>query len=90
MGKSFKVVEAKLGRNKAYGLAHYDDNTIEIDSRLKGRKRLEIVLHECLHLLNADMTEEEVIRQSKKICLTLWKLNYRCVDNEKGLPLQEQ
>lgn len=88
MGKSFKVIESKLGRNKAYGLAHSDDNTIEIDSRLTGRKRLEIVLHECLHLLNPNMSEEEVIRQSKKMCLTLWKLNYRSVDNAKGLPLQ--
>jgi hypothetical protein len=88
MGKSFKVVETKLGQFKAYGMAHLGEDTIELDSRLKGRKRLEIVLHECLHLLNPSMSEEEVIRQSKKMCLTLWKLNYRCVDNQKGDPLQ--
>ena len=88
MAKFFKIVERKLGRNKAWGLAHSDDNVIEIDARLKGRKKLEIVIHEALHLLNGDMEEDEVIRQSKKICLTLWQLHYRQVDNDKGQPLQ--
>lgn len=88
MAKSFKVIESKLGRNKAWGMAHADDNIIEIDTRLKGIKRLEILLHEALHLLNPDMEEDDVILQSQKICLTLWKLNYRQVDNDKGQPLQ--
>lgn len=88
MAKSFKVIESKLGHYKAHGLAHLGEDMIEIDARLTGRKRLEIVIHECLHLLNPAMSEDEVIRQSKKLCLTLWKLNYRSVDNEKGLPLQ--
>jgi hypothetical protein len=34
-----KVVRRKLGKEKADGLAHIDDNTIEIDERLKGRYR---------------------------------------------------
>jgi hypothetical protein len=88
MAKSFKVIESKLGRNKAWGMAHTDDNVIEIDARLKGRKKMEIILHEAMHLLNPQFTEEEVIRQSKKLCLTLWNLHYRQVDNDKSQPLQ--
>jgi hypothetical protein len=88
MAKSFKVIEVKLGRERAYGQAHLDENIIEIDKRLTGRKRMEIIIHEAMHLLNAEMTEEEVIRQSKAICQTLWKEHYRRVDNDKGLPLQ--
>lgn len=88
MAKSFKVIESKLGRNKAWGMAHADDNIIEIDARLKGKKRLEILIHEALHLLNPEMSEEDVILQSQKICLTLWKLNYRQVDNDQSQPLQ--
>lgn len=88
MAKSFKVIESKLGRNKAWGMAHADDNIIEIDARLKGKKRLEILIHEALHLLNPDMEEDDVILQSQKICLTLWKLNYRQVDNDQSQPLQ--
>ena len=88
MAKSFKVIESKLKRHKAYGLAHLDDNTIEIDERLEGRKKLEIIIHECLHLLNTEWEEDKVVEQSKRICVTLWKLNYRQVDNKKGDPLQ--
>lgn len=88
MAKSFKVIESKLGRNKAWGMAHTDDNVIEIDARLKGRKKMEIIIHEAMHLLNPKFTEKEVIRQSKKLCLTLWDLHYRQVDNDKSQPLQ--
>jgi hypothetical protein len=46
-----KVIHRKLGKEKAYGLAHIDSNTIEIDSRLKPKHRLEITIHEALHIL---------------------------------------
>jgi hypothetical protein len=83
-----KVVSKKLGREKAWGSANLDDNTIEIDPRLTGRKHLEILIHEAMHLMNPEWTEKEVIRQSKKLTLLLWKQEYRKVDNQKGHPLQ--
>lgn len=88
MAKSFKIREVKLGRERAWGQAHDDEQLIEIDPRLKGRKKMEVIIHEAVHLLNPEMSEEEVIRQSQKICLTLWKLHYRQVDNKLGDPLQ--
>jgi hypothetical protein len=83
-----KVVSKKLGREKAWGSALLDEKIIEIDPRLTGRKHLEILIHEALHILNPDWSEKEVIKQSKKLTHLLWKQHYRKVDNQKGLPLQ--
>lgn len=77
-----KVNHRKLGREKALGLAHLDDNLIEIDSRLIGRKRLEIYVHEALHLLNPTHSETKVLKDAAKIATVLWKQGYRMVEKE--------
>lgn len=84
-----KVIKRKLGREKAYGLAH-SDGIIEIDERLKGRKLLEILIHEALHILNPTHEEDEVVKQSKALTKLLWKEGYRLTDNELGQPLQNK
>lgn len=76
-----KVVYRKLGKEKAWGQAHIDDNTIEIDPRLTGKRKLEIIIHEALHILNPEFSETKVIEQSKKLTTLLWKEHYRQVDN---------
>ena len=58
-----KVVYRKLGKEKVYGWANSENNSIEIDERLKGKKQLEIILHEALHLLHPEL-EEDVRRRS--------------------------
>lgn len=83
-----KVIHKKLGREQAHGIAE-SDGTIYIDPRLKGRKALEIYIHECHHLLNPEHSEEETIRQSVILTKMLWSLGYRMVDNSKHLPLQD-
>jgi hypothetical protein len=75
-----KVVYRKLGKEKAWGQAHFDSNTIEIDPRLKGRKKMEILIHEAIHLLNPEMSETKVLEQGRKIANLLWKQNFRQVD----------
>jgi len=75
-----KVVHRKLGKEKADGLAHIDSNTIEIDTRLKGRYRLEITIHEALHILYPTESETAIIRQSKRLTAVLWKEGYRKID----------
>lgn len=75
-----KVVYRKLGKEKAWGQAHIDSNTIEIDPRLKGRKKMEILIHEAIHLLNPEMSETKVLEQGRKIANLLWKQNFRQVD----------
>jgi hypothetical protein len=76
-----KVVYRKLGKERAWGQAHIHDNTIEVDPRLKGKKKLEIIIHEALHILNPDFSESKVIEQSKKLTNLLWKEHFRQVDN---------
>ncbi len=83
-----KVIKRKLARQKAWGLSH-SDGVIEIDERLKGRKKLEILIHEAMHILNPEMSEDEVVRQSKALTKLLWKEGYRWIDNELGQPLQK-
>lgn len=83
-----KIIYSKLSRNKAWGIAHSDDNTIELDIRLKGKKHLEILTHEALHLLFPEMEEEEVIQKSIILTNVLWKEGYRRVDNSNSLLLQ--
>jgi len=78
-----KVIYRKLGKERAWGQAHIDEpgGLIELDSTLKGAKKLEILLHEILHILNPEWSETKVIKQSKKIKKVLWNQNYRQVDN---------
>lgn len=84
-----KIVYSKLGRDGVWGYAHYENNSIELDIRLKGKKHLEILTHEALHLLDKDMSEEEVERVSITLTNLLWKCGYRRVDDSNTIPLQD-
>lgn len=75
-----KVIHRPLGREGAYGIAHIGYNKIEIDPRLKGKKYIEILLHEKLHLLNPEWSETKVLKQSKELAKLLWQNNVRWVD----------
>jgi hypothetical protein len=83
-----KIIYKKLGREQAHGIAE-SDGIIYIDPRLKGRKMLEIVLHECLHILNKTDDEETIIRKSVTLTKVLWKEGYRKVDDSNDEPLQD-
>lgn len=76
-----KVVYRKLGKERADGQALMESNTIEIDPRLKGRRKMEILIHEAIHLLNPEMSESKVLEQGRKIANLLWKQHFRQVDN---------
>ncbi len=87
--KKIKVIYKKLGKEKVYGFANLGDNEIEIDVRLKGKKHLEIMLHECLHILYPEAEEEEIVRNSIILTNTIWWEHYRRVDNNNSTPLQD-
>jgi hypothetical protein len=84
--KRFNIKYKKLG--KSWGLAH-PEGYIEVDQRLKSKKLLEIIVHECVHLLNPDDSEEAVIRKSIMLTNTLWHEKYRRIDDD-GLHIQLQ
>ena len=78
-----KVIVRKLGKEKAWGQYHEDDNLIEIDDRLKGKLKLEVMIHERTHAHFKEMTESDVDRFAKTISDFLWKHHVRFVDNTK-------
>lgn len=83
-----KIIYKKLGREQAHGIAESDGN-IYLDSRLKGKKHLEICLHEVLHLLNPNDSELAIIKKSITLTKVLWKEGYRRVDDSNDEPLQD-
>lgn len=87
--KSIKVKYSKLGRDRVWGWAHQDDNTVELDVRLKGKKHLEILTHELIHLLIPKASEDETIRISVGLTKILWSEGYRRIDNSDDELLQD-
>lgn len=82
--KSFKlpkVVYRKLGKHQAHGQA--TSKLIEIDSRLKGKKLMEITLHEGTHAFDFNKSEEEVRKYSRFMTDLLWREGWRKVDNKE-------
>lgn len=87
--RKIKVIYKKLGRNKVYGFANCGDDEIEVDSRLKGKKQLEIIIHESMHLLLPDAEEDEIIEKSVILTNTLWYQGFRMVDSDISTPMQD-
>ena len=83
-----KIIYRKLGKEQAYGISS-SDGVIEIDERLKGKKMMEILIHEILHLLNPKDDEKTIIRKSVTLTKVLWSEGYRKIDDTIGLPLQD-
>ena len=84
-----KIIYKKLGREKLWGEADLEDNSITLDIRLKGRKKLEILIHECTHCILPGLNEDEIVRISTILTKVLWSENYRCIDNDDNVPLQD-
>jgi hypothetical protein len=85
--KRIKFTRTKLGKQKLWGDA--DEYPILIDDRLKGKKELEIMIHESFHYLFPAMDEIEVITKSIILTNTLWYEGFRKVDNSNDIPLQD-
>ena len=84
-----KIVYRKLGREQAYGVAS-SDGVIELDSRLKSKKHLEVLIHEVLHILNPEDSEDTIIKKSVTLTKILWKEGYRRIDQSTDHePLQD-
>lgn len=69
---------------------HAKDGQIYLDNACIGFKRLEILTHEILHILDWNKEEAEVVRESKVIARTLWKQGYRFADLQNLQSLQHE
>ena len=82
-----EIIYKKLGREKMWGYA--DDYPIVVDASLKGKKHLEILIHESLHHLMPEATEKEVESWAIRLTKTLWHEKYRRVEDSNDIPLQD-
>lgn len=71
-------------RGNAAGWAYLPDaknpamkRKILIDSSLKGRPRMETIIHECLHACYPTVSEEHITDSARDIARVLWTLGYR-------------
>lgn len=72
-----KVVEKKLGRAKAWGLAYQGEQLIEIDPRQKPSSYLNTLIHEALHLAFTDLGERRVRRISGELTRVILGAGFR-------------
>lgn len=80
-----RVVEKKLGRHKTegypvVGLAHFDENLIEIDPRQNSKDYLDTAIHEKLHLMFPNWEHDLITPTANKLTKYLWKMGYRKVN----------
>lgn len=71
-----------------WGLAHAAKNSIEVDSSLRGKKLIEILLHEVVHLKMPEATEEQVEQLAAAQTQVLWDQVFSKMDNSDPKPLQ--
>ena len=83
-----KIKYKKLGKEKVWGLAD-SEGIIYLDSRLKGKKHLEILIHETLHLLYPEDSEELIIEKSIILTQLIWSQRYRRIEDDQREPLQD-
>lgn len=85
--KKIKVIYRKLGKERLWGAAHVD--FIELDTRLKGKKHMEIFTHEAFHYLFPELSEKEIVKKSILFTNTMWNDGYRKCDHDETIPLQD-
>ena len=76
--KIIQIIRRKLGREKADGLT-MGDGRIYVDPRQSGADELDTVLHELLHHVCPDMSEEAVAEKSAIMAKSMWKDKWRRV-----------
>jgi hypothetical protein len=76
--KTIQIIRRKLGREKADGLT-MGDGRIYVDPRQSGADELDTVLHELLHHVCPDMSEEAVAEKSAIMAKSMWKDKWRRV-----------
>jgi hypothetical protein len=74
--QKLKIVERRLGREKAWGLC-YSDDLIEIDPRQSAKQFVATAIHELLHHLLPSESEKKITKMEHVMIDELWKLGVR-------------
>ncbi len=81
-----KVVEKKLGRNQAVGLAFNEKKDgkrlgeIHIDPRQTNLDYFDTLIHEKLHMMHPSWSEKKVATEATQLAKFLWRNKYRKVN----------
>ena len=76
--KQLKITPRLLGRERAAG-QYTNDGIIEYDPRLSPKETLSTIIHELLHHLIPEASEQEVLRIEKVMIRELWKFGTRLI-----------
>ena len=76
-GIPIKVVERKLGREKAWGQQWPGERLVEIDPTQNSKDYLDTLIHETLHELFPKSSEDSVERAAATLTTVIWKCRYR-------------
>ena len=78
VGKRMKIMERKLGRERAYGLC-WPNGTIEIDPRQSERERIDTIIHEAIHAIpqTKGFNEDWTNKVANQLSALLWRMGYR-------------
>ena len=72
-----KVIDKKLGRQKAVGQAYTDARVIEVDPRQRSKNYLDTLIHEMLHVYCPDWSESKVTKTANEMTDIIWQKNFR-------------
>jgi hypothetical protein len=78
MSKPLRIIERKLGRERALGQC--DGDLVEIDPRQCSRERLDTVLHETMHFALPEAREPDVRRAANLLATALWRDRWRRIE----------
>ena len=82
--KSIRLRDRKMGRENAMGMAHYGKTPIvELDPRLGQQERLSTLVHELLHIVFPDLTEDQTLVCEQRIASVIWHDRWRRLAPEK-------
>lgn len=57
-----------------------------VDFRLKGLNKLEVLIHEALHIQHPKHAERTVARDARELARLLWRAQYRDMEEEETSP----
>ena len=74
-----RVVERKLGRERACGQCFQGERLVEIDPRQGAYEYMDTFCHEILHELLPHRSEDFILKAGTSLAKALWKQGFRRV-----------
>lgn len=76
-GKQWSIRWNKSIRDGCWGLCEYDKNRISLLNNLKAFNLCDTSIHEGLHAIFPDLSEEAVTEAATELAMMLWRIGFR-------------